>query len=195
MKYKNEFKNHFSKKKVFSLRDVRIFLKDKNISKDYSKNMLSNLNKKKEIIRISSGKYTFKKDIVNIGFAFSPFYYGLQDALSYHNLHTQETNPIIITPNKIKPGIRVISDNNVYLRRISKKYFFGFDFIRYYDMEIPISDIEKTLIDLVYYKQNISKEVVDEVKDKIDFKKLEEYLLKYPAFIKNKLYNLLNLEK
>jgi predicted transcriptional regulator of viral defense system len=192
MKYKKEFTYHFSKRKVFSLKDVRIFFKNKNISKDYSKNMLSNLNKKKEIIRISSGKYTFKKDIVNIGFAFSPFYYGLQDALSYHNLHTQETNPIIITQNKIKPGVRSISGTNVYLRRISRKYFFGFDFIKYYDIEIPVSDIEKTLIDLVYYRQDISKEIIDNSKDKIDLKKLNEYLFKYPPFIKKKLFTLFN---
>jgi predicted transcriptional regulator of viral defense system len=189
MKYKNELKENFSKRKVFSLKDVRIFFKNKNISKDYSKNMLSNLNKKNEIIRISNGKYTFKKDIINIGFAFSPFYYGLQDALSYHNLHTQETNPIIITKNKIKPGLRTISETNVYLRRISRKYFFGFDFIKYYDIEIPVSDIEKTLIDLVYYRQNISKEIITNSKEKLDFKKLDQYLLKYPSFIKNKIYN------
>jgi predicted transcriptional regulator of viral defense system len=192
MKYKKEFTYHFSKRKVFSLKDVRIFFKNKNISKDYSKNMLSNLNKKKEITRISSGKYTFKKDIVNIGFAFSPFYYGLQDALSYHNLHTQETNPIIITQNKIKPGVRSISGTNVYLRRISRKYFFGFYFIKYYDIEIPVSDIEKTLIDLVYYRQDISKEIIDNSKDKIDLKKLNEYLFKYPPFIKKKLFTLFN---
>jgi hypothetical protein len=36
-------------------------------------------------------------------------------------------------------------NTNVYLRRIDKKYFFGYDFIKYYDIEIPVSDIEKNI--------------------------------------------------
>lgn len=166
MKYKKQLYDKFKDSKVFSLRDVRILFNDKNISKDYSKVLMSNLIKEKKIYKITNGKYTFQEEIMCAGFAFSPFYYGLQEALSLHNLHEQETNPIIITTNKIKPGIREIMNTNVYFRRINKKYFFGYDFIKYYDIEIPVSDIEKTLIDLVYYKENISKNVILEIKKK-----------------------------
>jgi len=191
MKYKKQLYDNFKKSKVFSLRDVRILFNNKNISKDYSKNLMSNLIKEKKIHKITNGKYTFQEEIMCIGFAFSPFYYGLQEALSLHNLHEQETNAIIITTNKIKPGIREIMDTNVYLRRIDKKYFFGYDFIKYYDIEIPVSDIEKTLIDLVYYKENISKDLILEIKKKIDLIKLNKYLEKYPITIKNKVLDLI----
>ena len=191
MKYKKQLYDNFKKSKVFSLRDVRILFSNKNISKDYSKNLMSNLIKEKKIHKITNGKYTFQEEIMCIGFAFSPFYYGLQEALSLHNLHEQETNAIIITTNKIKPGIREIMDTNVYLRRIDKKYFFGYDFIKYYDIEIPVSDIEKTLIDLVYYKESISKDVILEIKKKIDLIKLNKYLEKYPITIKNKVLDLI----
>ena len=191
MKYKKQLYDNFKKSKVFSLRDVRILFNNKNISKDYSKNLMSNLIKEKKIHKITNGKYTFQEEIMCIGFAFSPFYYGLQEALSLHNLHEQETNAIIITTNKIKPGIREIMNTNVYLRRIDKKYFFGYDFIKYYDIEIPVSDIEKTLIDLVYYKESISKDVILEIKKKIDLIKLNEYLEKYPITIKNKVLDLI----
>lgn len=191
MKYKKQLYDNFKKSKVFSLRDVRILFNNKNISKDYSKNLMSNLIKEKKIHKITNGKYTFQEEIMCIGFAFSPFYYGLQEALSLHNLHEQETNAIIITTNKIKPGIREIMNTNVYLRRIDKKYFFGYDFIKYYDIEIPVSDIEKTLIDLVYYKENISKDVILEIKKKIDLIKLNKYLEKYPITIKNKVLDLI----
>jgi len=191
MKYKKQLYDNFKKSKVFSLRDVRILFSNKNISKDYSKNLMSNLIKEKKIHKITNGKYTFQEEIMCIGFAFSPFYYGLQEALSLHNLHEQETNAIIITTNKIKPGIREIMNTNVYLRRIDKKYFFGYDFIKYYDIEIPVSDIEKTLIDLVYYKESISKDVILEIKKKIDLIKLNEYLEKYPITIKNKVLDLI----
>ena len=191
MKYKKQLYDNFKKSKVFSLRDVRILFSNKNISKDYSKNLMSNLIKEKKIHKITNGKYTFQEEIMCVGFAFSPFYYGLQEALSLHNLHEQETNAIIITTNKIKPGIREIMDTNVYLRRIDKKYFFGYDFIKYYDIEIPVSDIEKTLIDLVYYKESISKDVILEIKKKIDLIKLNKYLEKYPITIKNKVLDLI----
>lgn len=191
MKYKKQLYDNFKKSKVFSLRDVRILFNNKNISKDYSKNLMSNLIKEKKIHKITNGKYTFQEEIMCIGFAFSPFYYGLQEALSLHNLHEQETNAIIITTNKIKPGIREIMNTNVYLRRIDKKYFFGYDFIKYYDIEIPVSDIEKTLIDLVYYKENISKDLILEIKKKIDLIKLNKYLEKYPITIKNKVLDLI----
>ena len=58
-------------------------------------------------------------------------------------------------------------------------------------IEIPVSDIEKTLIDLVYYKENISKDVILEIKKKIDLIKLNEYLEKYPITIKNKVLDLI----
>ena len=192
MKYKKQLYDNFKKSKVFSLRDVRILFNNKNISKDYSKNLMSNLIKEKKIHKITNGKYTFQEEIMCVGFAFSPFYYGLQEALSLHNLHEQETNAIIITTNKIKPGIREIMDTNVYLRRIDKKYFFGYDFIKYYDIEIPVSDIEKTLIDLVYYKENISKDVIIEIKKKIDLNKLNTYLQKYPKSFQKKIIDLIN---
>lgn len=191
MKYKKQLYDNFKKSKVFSLRDVRILFNDKGISKNYSKVLMSNLLKEKNIYKITNGKYTFQEDIMCVGFAFSPFYYGLQEALSLYNLHEQETNAIIITTNKIKPGIREIMNTNVYLRRIDKKYFFGYDFIKYYDIEIPVSDIEKTLIDLVYYKENISKDVIFEIKKKIDLTKLTTYLQKYPKNIQEKVLNLI----
>lgn len=191
MKYKKQLYDNFKKSRVFSLRDVRILFNDKGISKNYSKVLMSNLLKDKKIYKITNGKYTFQEDIMCVGFAFSPFYYGLQEALSLHNLHEQETNAIIITTNKIKPGIREIMNTNVYLRRIDKKYFFGYDFIKYYDIEIPVSDIEKTLIDLVYYKENISKDVIFEIKKKIDLTKLTTYLQKYPKNIQEKVLNLI----
>lgn len=55
---------------------------------------------------------------------------GLQDALSIHNLWEQETIPIIIITRKIRQGIRKVLDLNVLIRRIDKKYFFGFDYIK-----------------------------------------------------------------
>lgn len=187
MTYENRLRDVYKEEYKFTKKDAsKLFSKDK-ISNEYLDQLLHNLVKQNKIIRITNGSYTFKKDLMVSGFAYSPFYYGLQEALSLRNLHEQETNPIIITTNKIKPGIKTIQGSNVLLRRIDCKYFFGFDFIKYYDMEIPVSDYEKTLIDFVYYNEPLSKEVINELKKKIDKKKLEKYLSRYPEKIRYKI--------
>ena len=51
----------------------------------------------------------------------------------------------------------------ILIKRISSKYFFGFE----YSNEkfcLPYSDIEKTFIDMVYYNENISNELVASIK-------------------------------
>jgi predicted transcriptional regulator of viral defense system len=193
MKYIDIIRKEFSEKFVFSLRDIYLYFKDNGLTKQYLWLLLHNLIKKKEIIRISRGKYTFMKDSVFFAFAFTPFYFGLQDALSLRNLWEQEVNSVIITTNNIKPGIREISCMNILLRRIKKKYFFGFDYIKYYDYSIPVSDLEKIIIDFVYYKEYLSKETIGNFKDKIDLSKLNKYLKFYNNGVKNKVYKLLEL--
>lgn len=191
MTYENRLRDVYKEEYKFTKKDAsKLFSKDK-ISNEYLDQLLHNLVKQNKIIRITNGSYTFKKDLMVSGFAYSPFYYGLQEALSLRNLHEQETNPIIITTNKIKPGIKTIQGSNVLLRRIDCKYFFGFDFIKYYDMEIPVSDYEKTLIDFVYYNEPLSKEVINELKKKIDKTKLQNYLLRYSKKIRNKVLSLI----
>jgi predicted transcriptional regulator of viral defense system len=187
MTYGNRLREHYKNEYTFSKQDARkLFHKDK-ISNEYLDLLLHNLVKTGELKRITAGKYTFKEDIMFTGFSFFPFYYGLQEALSLRNLHEQETNPVIITTKKIKSGIRVISGTNVVLRRIASKYFFGFDFIKYYDVEIPVTDLEKTLIDFVYYKEPLSREVKEELLKNIDKQKLNDYLKKYPKKFKEKV--------
>jgi predicted transcriptional regulator of viral defense system len=176
MKYIQLVRQNFVKQPVFSITELRRFLAKKGISNSYSALLVHNLLQKGEISRIAKGVYSFQKDILVSGFAFSPFYYGLQEALSLRNLWEQETNPVIITPKKFKPGLRQIMGANVLVRRINRKMFFGFDFIKYYNMWIPVSDAEKTLIDFFYFKEDLPSDAILEIKEKIDEKKLRAYL-------------------
>jgi predicted transcriptional regulator of viral defense system len=191
MTHVSELKERFTGRLIFSVNDAMAALKKKGVSKVYVQLLLHNSSKKNEIIRLGKGKYTFNKDIMATGFAFTPFYYGMQEALSLRNLWEQETNPVILTIKKIKPGVRKINSTNVVVRRLNRKYFFGFDLLKYYDFEIPVSDIEKTIIDFVYYREYISPEIIKEIKEKIDRRKLNQYLAKYPVSIRNKVILLL----
>jgi predicted transcriptional regulator of viral defense system len=192
MKYLAMIREQFANTPVFSVRDLLVFLQKKGISRKYARLLLHNLEKKGEIERINKGIYSFKKDLMVAGFAFSPFYYGLQEALSLRNLWEQETNPIIITTKKARPGTRQIMESNILVRRISKKMFFGYEMQKYYDYWIPVSDMEKTLIDFAYFKEQLDKIALQEIKQKIDKKKLEEYLKLCPKQTRKKVEKLLS---
>jgi len=126
-----------------------------------------------------------------IVFCFKPAYLGLQNALSFHNLWEQETNPVIITTRELRRGIRKVFDRNVLIRRISRKYLFGFEYYEDGDFYFPYSDIEKTFIDMVYFRQPLDAEVISSFREKIDRKKLAEYLKKYSERFRKKINNVL----
>ena len=69
--------------------------------------------------------------------------------------------------------------------------FFGFEMVKYYDFWIPISDIEKTLIDFVYFKQPLSKETLKEMKKKIRPNIMREYLKRCPKYLSRRVRALL----
>lgn len=188
MKYLTAIKERYKDKILFTKRDIKILL-NHNLKNNYLNLLIHNLVKQKKIRKLAKGAYTFREELEVVGFAYSPFYYGLQDALSYHKLWEQETIPVVITSKKIKPGIRKINDSNVLLKRISRKYLFGIDYIKIKDLDVPISDLEKTYIDMIYYKQPISIELKQEFKNKINIKKFEEHLKNYSLRFQNKVKN------
>lgn len=184
-KYVNKVREQFNNYNypVFTLSDIRVLLNIMHISSRYLKILINQLIKNKEIKHITRGVYTFHDDIAVVGFAFRPFYYGLEDALTYWNLWTQATNPIVMTTNGVREGIRKFEDANYSVNRIDPKLFFGFNFIKHYDMWIPVSDLEKTMLDLLYYKCDLRKDVMEKLLNLIDRNKLEMYLKFYnPRF-------------
>ena len=184
IKYKNNVKKFFLESPIVSINSLKKFIGKKD--KSYVYLLIHNLLKNGEIKRITKGFYTIKDDPTLIVFCLKPAYLGLQDALSVNNLWEQETIPVILTTKKVRQGIRKVFGVNVLIRRISAKYFFGFEYKKQGDFYSPYSDIEKTLIDMVYFKQPLDKETLDNFKKKINKKKLKLYLKKYPKKIKTK---------
>ncbi|MCL4365039.1 MAG: hypothetical protein M1569_01710 [Candidatus Marsarchaeota archaeon] len=193
-KYLNKLRQHYNNYDypVFTLTDIRIFLSNDGVSQRYLKIMLNNLIKKKEIIRIAKGVYTFHKDAAVVGFAFRPFYYGLEDALSYRNLWTQNANPTVLTTKNVREGTRKFVESNYTVKRVAPELFFGFDFIKYYEMWLPVSDPEKTLIDLVYYHHGIRDDALEKLSGSLDLQKLEGYLKAYSDNFKRKIHKIIS---
>ncbi len=193
VKYIHDIRELFKESPVVTISSLKRYFPKKN--KKYLYLLIHNLLKKREIYQITKGYYTIYEDPMLAFYCFKPSYLGLQDALSIHNLWEQETIPIIITTRKVRQGIRSIQGMNVLIKRINKHYFFGFDYVKQGDFHVPVSDIEKTFIDLLYFKQNIEKEVLNALKKKIARTKLKQYLKPYPPFFKRKVMQLLERKK
>jgi predicted transcriptional regulator of viral defense system len=183
VKYLPEIMELFKKTPVVTTRDIKLYLKQKG----YSYLLLSNLVKQGKIKRITKGFFTIHDDPLTSVFCFRPAYVGLQEALSIHNLWEQETNVVIVTTRKVRIGIHEIFGSNVLVHRINPKYFFGFTLLKYGEFFIPVSDVEKTLLDFIYFKQPLSKGTISEIKKNLDANKLKKYLKVYPRWFHEKL--------
>ncbi len=187
IKYKQDVEKLFDKSAIVTNNSILKIIGKNN--KNYTKRILNYLIKKRIIKRITKGYYTNRNENSMSVLCFQPAYLGLQDALSFYDLWEQETIPIIITTKNIRSGIRKILEKNVLIKKINKKYFFGYEYHEIDNLALPYSDIEKTFIDLIYFKQPIDKEVIKNIKKKIDGKKLNLYLKKYPKKFREKVEN------
>ena len=195
IKYKEEIEELFKKSPVVEYGSIERIIKNKKNVKQYAKQLIRNLILKQKIKKLTKGRYTSYDDISLIVYCFKPAYLGLQDALSFHNLWEQETIPIILTSRKVVPGIRKVMNGNVLVRRLQRKYFFGFEYFQQGNLYFPYSDLEKTFIDMVYFKEKINEETFKNIIERINIKKLNFYLKKYPVRIKKIILNYINNSK
>lgn len=192
MKFMKEFIHAFSNRPAFEVSDVKLFLQRRNASNGYHKLLIQNMLKSGRIHKITKGAYTFYDEVQFTGFAFLPFYYGLEDALSLRGFWEQETNPVIITPRKVRNGVRQFDSRNYVVRRIDRKMFFGYTFIKYEEFYIPVSDTEKTLIDLIYFDVKVPDEVIHTLVMSLQRKTLNDYLEETPDFLRKRVKNIVN---
>ena len=178
VKYIKHIREFFKETPIVTIDSLKKFIPKNN--KDYIYLVINKLLNKGEIKKITKGFYTIHQDPSLIVFCFKPSYLGLQDALSIHNLWEQETNPIVITSKKVRQGLRKVFENNVVVKRIKGKYLFGFEYIKQGDFYYPYSDIEKTFIDMVYFKQKLTEDTIKNILKKINKKKLSSYIRMYP---------------
>lgn len=186
-KYQKHVMELFKKSLVVSFDSIERIIKDKKNKSEYAKQLVRGLLLRNKINRLAKGFYTIYDDPSLNVYCFQPSYLGLQDALSVHGIWEQETIPVIITAKKVRQGLRTTNLGNILIRRIDKKYVFGIDYKNCGDFYLPYSDLEKTFIDVVYFRQVIGKEVLDNLKNAIDKKKLTVYLKKYPKRFREKV--------
>lgn len=197
MKYMSYLKSRFSKPDfpTFKLSDLRLAFSQKRIKDNYLYLMVHNLEKRGEIRRITRGIYTFHKDVSVVGFAFSPFYYGFEDALSIRGISLQGTNPIVVTLRNVRQGRRVFAGRNYIIRRIPANLLFGYNVVKRGSFWIPVSDIEKTIIDMMYFDNHIRDELWPDILKELDMKLLNEYLTHYKKEFRAKMLKVIREEQ
>jgi len=181
IKYLKEVEELFGKSPVVMTRDIKLVVRG-----GYAYLLLNKLLKQGKIKRLVRGFYTTYEEPTLAVFCFRPAYIGLQDALSIHGLWEQETVPIILSAAKVRSGLRVVLNNNVIIRKLKKKYVFGYEFLKVGDFYIPVSDIEKTFIDLIYFKEVPDRKILKEIVRKMNREKLKRYLKSYPRRFQKK---------
>ena len=78
------------------------------------------------------------------------------------------------------------------MRNINRKYFFGVELVKEGNFYLPYSDLEKTFIDFIVFNENIDRHILKALIKKVNRKKVENYLQKYPKKIKEKVKKYLN---
>lgn len=189
-KYLDKIEELFEKSPVVSFKSIEKIIGKKKTS-NYAKLLINNLIKKKKIFRLAKGFYTKHNENSLLVFCFKPSYLGLQSALSHHELWDQGTMPILITSKNVRAGIRDVNGANVQIKKIDGKLMFGFEYIQDANFYLPYSDIEKTFIDMIYFKQDLSKETLANFKKRINLKKLKSYLGRYSKGLKKKICGIL----
>ncbi len=111
--------------------------------------------KSERLIRIKKGFYTFSRNENVIGFAFRPFYYGMEYALTLRKIWTQQANPVIMTTSKANAGLREVMNSKVIVHRIDSHAYFGFEYLSFSGLFVPVSLPEKILLDFMYFQADI----------------------------------------
>lgn len=152
--------------------------------------LMNYLVRRGEVNKLTRGYYTIHEDPSLFVYCMKPAYLGLQDAMSFHNLWEQETVPIVITCRRVRTGVRKVLGHNVIVRRISPKYFFGYEFYQSGDFLLPVSNVEKTFLDMIYFGE-IRRDIARLFKPKLSLQKIRVYLAKYPPRFRQKALDLL----
>lgn len=190
IKHQQKVLDFFRKTPVASILSVRKIVGEKST---YVYLLLNKMVAQGKLHRLTRGMYSLTDDPTLAVFCFKPAYLGLQEALGIHNLWEQETNAVILTTKTVREGPRLVSGSTVLLKRIPPQLFFGIEYQQYWDFYLPVSDVEKTFLDLIYFRQHIDKELLHQFRRRINRKTLKKYLAYYDPALRKEVQRFIKL--
>jgi predicted transcriptional regulator of viral defense system len=133
------------------------------------------------LYRVAKGVFSLRDNAEYTGFAFSPFYYGGLSALMIRDLIDDQVKLEIMTTKTVRKSHMALFDGSVevILHHVSSARYFGFDMIAYGGIEVPVSNPEKTLIDLFYYGIRLPIQDYSELLRVVSREKVRGYLKVY----------------
>lgn len=173
---------------IFTLNDL---VKITNQKKSVVQSKLTILVKQNKIQRIKKGYYSLNRieNKFQLQKAFKETYIGLQSALEYYGSTTQRFNNLdLITKKTLNK--QELTEVKIEFHKVKKKMFFGYKKQVINNTETFISNIEKTIIDCVYFNSKVYlTDVVDFIKKykkEINTDILNHYLSKISSSTLNK---------
>ncbi len=177
---------------IDSFRLKKIFAKY--YSSAEANNRISLLSKIGWLLRIKRGLYVIVTDFSTLGFNDLSIYLivkalnensyiSFESALQHHGIFDQMLSTIETVTFK-RTRKYEFQNTKINFLKIKKDYFFGFSSHRIESEFVDIADIEKAILDMLYFRKdshNISLiwEKLNEYKENFDFKKMSTYAKKF----------------
>ena len=178
LKLQNKLKEF--KLEIFTLNDL---VKISGQKKEIIKSKLTILVKQKKIYRIKKGYYSLEKieNKFQLQKTFKETYIALNSALEYYQTTTQRFNNLdLITKNILND--QNITETIINFHYVKRKMYFGYKKEIVNNTEIFISNIEKTIIDCVYFSSKVYLteiiEFIKKHKEEINIELITTYLNK-----------------
>lgn len=170
--YEIKAKLEEQEKAVFNLNEItRIIGKPKQITSVY----LNRMCKKKLLFKIERNKFSKTQDIFIIASQLiSPSYLGLTTSLYLQNEFSQIINRIYVFTSRQKKKVNVF-DTEVNFIKVRPKLMFGYKKLKKENSFVMISDIEKTIIDIILFQNYSRISNLQELIKKADVERLEDY--------------------
>ena len=162
---------------IFSLNEAQKILQ---VNKNTLYTTLSRWTNKKHIHRIRKGWYSTEplENKFLIQATYPNTYIGLRSAIEYHGKTTQRYNTIDLLIEEPKKTQHVSTYTVAFH---TSKHHFGYYKERIDTQEIFVSNIEKTVIDLIHFSHKVplqtTETFINKAKEEIDTERLKDYLL------------------
>ncbi|HIH32416.1 TPA: hypothetical protein HA235_06955 [Candidatus Woesearchaeota archaeon] len=160
-------------------------------SKNVVKTKLALLAKQSKIFRLKKGYYSINN--INNKFKlqkiFNNTYISLHSALEYYESTTQRFNNLDLISKNILDSKKTC-DIAIQFHKVKNRFFFGFEKAMIDNTEIFISNIEKTIIDCIYFSSKIYlseiNKFIKKYKNRINKEIIIEYLNRIGSSALNK---------
>ncbi len=98
-----------------------------------------------------------------------------------------------MTNRNVREGVRTFNGRNYRVKRIDSNGMFGYSMVRQGNFWVPVSDVEKTAIDIVRFYGHITEDEFTAILAVLDRKKLREYLNRFGTALDNKVLDELRM--